>query len=318
MKVFLAGGAGFIGSWLVDRLLRDGENVTVYDNFSSGKESHLCSYRSNERLTVIRGAIQNTHTMRSVMEGHDLVIHLASNPDIAKAAIDPTIDFHEGTMLTQMVLESMRVTGVRQLIYMSGSGVYGDLGYTSVDENYGPLKPTSTYGASKLAGEAMICSYCHMFGLNATVFRFANVVGGRQTHGVGLDFLRRLKADPTRLQIMGDGKQSKSYLHVSDAVDAILLAHEERMAHGEHICSYEVFNVSTHDSIIVDEIAELAVETMGFPLKVFEYTGGRGGWKGDIPIVRLDSFKIRDLGWKNKYTSLQAMRLALTALKDEV
>ncbi len=312
MKVFLAGGAGFIGSWLVDRLLRDGETVTVYDNFSSGKESHLCSYRSNELLTVIRGAIQNTHTMREIMQGHDLVIHLASNPDIAKAAIDPTIDFHEGTMLTQMILESMRVTGVRQLIYMSGSGVYGDLGYRMASEDHGPLVPTSTYGASKLAGEAMISAYCHMFGMNATVFRFANVVGGRQTHGVGLDFLRRLKADPTKLQIMGDGKQSKSYLHVSDAVNAIRLGH----CMGGN--TYEVFNVSTDDSIIVDEIAEMAIKVLGLELKVFEYTGGRGGWKGDIPIVRLDSFKIRDLGWKNKHTSLQAMRLALTALKDEV
>ncbi len=311
MKVFLAGGAGFIGSWLVDRLLRDGENVTVYDNFSSGKESHLCAYRSNERLTVIRGAIQNTHTMRSVMEGHDLVIHLASNPDIAKAAIDPTIDFHEGTMLTHMILESMRVTGVRQLIYMSGSGVYGDLGYTCAAEEYGPLVPTSTYGASKLAGEAMISAYCHMFGMSATVFRFANVVGGRQTHGVGLDFLKRLKQDPTKLQIYGDGKQSKSYLHVSDAVDAILLAHKSTKY-------YEVFNVSTADSIIVDEIAEMAVKVAGLSINVFDHTGGIGGWKGDIPIVRLNSDKIRNLGWKNKYTSLQAMRLSLSALKDEV
>ncbi len=314
MKVFLAGGAGFIGSWLVDRLLRDGENVTVYDNFSSGKESHLAEYlveyRPNGHLNVINGAIQNTYTMRKAMQGHDLVIHLASNPDIAKAAIDPTIDFHDGTMLTQMILESMRVTGVRQLIYMSGSGVYGDLGYTYASENYGPLVPTSTYGASKLAGEAMISSYCHMFGMSATVFRFANVVGGRQTHGVGLDFLKRLKQDPTKLQIYGDGKQSKSYLHVSDAVDAILLP--KRVDH------YEVFNVATGDSIIVDEIAEMAVKAAGLSLNVFEHTGGSGGWKGDIPIVRLNSDKIRNLGWKNKYTSLQAMRLSLAALKDEV
>ncbi len=192
MRVFLAGGAGFIGSWLVDRLLRDGENVTVYDNFTSGKEEHLAQYRVYPQLTVIRASIQHTRSLRDAMSGHDLVIHLASNPDIAKAAVDPTIDFHEGTLLTQMILEAMRVTGVRQLIYMSGSGVYGDLGYTAPAEDYGPMEPTSTYGASKLAGEAMISAYCHMFGLNATVFRFANVVGGRQTHGVGLDFLQRV------------------------------------------------------------------------------------------------------------------------------
>ncbi len=312
VKVFLAGGAGFIGSWLVDRLLRAGETVTVYDNFTSGKEEHLAGYRVYQQLTVIRASIQHTRSLRDAMEGQDLVIHLASNPDIAKAAIDPTIDFHEGTMLTQMILESMRVTGVRQLIYMSGSGVYGDLGYRLADEDHGPLVPTSTYGASKLAGEAMISAYCHMFGMNATVFRFANVVGGRQTHGVGLDFLKRLKADPTRLQIMGDGKQSKSYLHVSDAVNAILMDYWDD---GDR---FRVLNVSTGDSIIVDEIAEMAIRAAGLSLKVFQYTGGSGGWKGDIPIVRLNSAKIRALGWNNKYTSLGAMRVALAALKDEV
>ncbi len=317
MKVFLAGGAGFIGSWLVDHLLSDGDSVTVYDNFTSGKEDHLASYRTYPQLRVIRNDIENKYALTAAIKGHDLVIHLASNPDIAKAAIIPGVDFYAGTLLTHMVLEAMRVAGVRQLIYMSGSGVYGDLGYTAPVEDYGPMEPTSTYGASKLAGEAMISAYCHMFGMSATVFRFANVVGGRQTHGVGLDFLRRLKADPTRLQIKGDGKQSKSYLHVSDAVEAIMFMVPQEGAPHEGTL-YNVLNVSTGDSIIVEDIAEMAVEVMGLRLKTFEHTGGSGGWKGDVPIVRLNRDRILALGWKNKYNSAQAIKASLLALKEEI
>src|SRR5262249_28223433 len=154
----------------------------------------------------------------------ELVIHLASNPDIARAASEPAIDFHEGTYLTHNVLEAMRQTRTPLLLYASGSGVYGDLGELEVNEDHGPLLPISTYGASKLAGEALICSYCHMFDLTARVFRFGNVVGPRQTHGVGFDFLRQLLTRPSYLRILGDGTQSKSYVHVSDVVDAALMA----------------------------------------------------------------------------------------------
>jgi UDP-glucose 4-epimerase len=244
------------------------------------------------------------------MEGHDTVIHLASNPDIARAASEPDIDFREGTFLTQQIVEAMRRTGTLDLLYASGSGVYGDLGDQEADEDFGPLLPVSTYGASKLAGEALIASYCAMFGLRACAFRFGNVVGARQTHGVGFDFIRRLRVEPDRLRILGDGRQSKSYIYVEDVIDAVLLAH--RISPG----NYEIYNVATGDYITVTEIAALALEVAGLaPDQVrLEYTGGDRGWKGDVPVVRLNTDRIRALGWTCKHNTRQALCLSLSAM----
>ena len=225
-RCFIAGGAGFIGSHFMDRLLSDSSVtvVTLYDNFSSGREWHYEHQRQDVRLRVIRGDVKDIDALTSAIQGHDLVIHLASNPDIARAATEPEIDFREGTLLTNNVVEAMRRSGTKTILYASGSGVYGDLGDLEIDENHGPLIPISTYGASKLAGEALISSYCHMFDFTGRAFRFGNVVGPRQTHGVGYDFLRQLLKTPHRLRILGDGTQSKSYIHVRDVVEAVLLA----------------------------------------------------------------------------------------------
>ncbi|TMB86983.1 MAG: NAD-dependent epimerase/dehydratase family protein, partial [Chloroflexi bacterium] len=225
-RVLIPGGAGFIGSSFVDRLLADDdvEQVTVFDNFSSGREWHLERWRDERRLRLVHGEITELDTLTSAARGSELVIHLASNPDIARAATEPTIDFDQGTALTNNVLEAMRRAAVRTILYASGSGVYGDLGEIEVHEDHGPLVPISTYGASKLAGEALISAYCHMFDMRGLVFRFGNVVGPRQTHGVGFDFIRSLREAPGRLRILGDGTQSKSYVHVDDVVAAVLLA----------------------------------------------------------------------------------------------
>lgn len=257
----------------------------------------------------MRADLNDPQRLIDAMAGHDVVIHLASNPDIARAALEPEIDFRQGTALTNNLVEAMRVCGVPQLLYASGSGVYGDLGELEVCEDYGPLVPISTYGASKLAGEALIASYCAMFGMKACAFRFANVVGARQTHGVGFDFVRRLMESPRRLRILGDGSQSKSYIHVSDVVRAVLMAAalcDERFA---------VFNVATRDAITVTEIAVLAASCLQLEEPPqFEYTGGDRGWKGDVPIVRLNTEKIRSLGWECRYTSREAMQAALMAM----
>ena len=206
----------------------------------------------------------------------------------------------------------MRVSGTRTILYASGSGVYGDLGETEASEDHGPLLPISTYGASKLAGEALISSYCHMFDMTGRIFRFGNVVGPRQTHGVGFDFLRRLLKNPRHLRILGDGAQSKSYIHVRDVVDAVLLA--ERRAPER----FAVYNVAT-DYITVTEIALLAAECAGLdPRQItFEYTGGRGGWKGDVPVVRLNADRIRRLGWACRAGSREALRESLMAMLDD-
>ena len=217
-RYFIVGGAGFIGSHFADRLLADPatDSVTLYDNFSSGREWHYAHHAKDHRLNVVRGDVKDLAALQEAMRGHETVIHLASNPDIARAVTEPDIDFREGTFLTQQVLEAMRVNRTPRLLYASGSGVYGDLGELEASENYSPMLPVSTYGASKLAGEALIASYCAMFDLRASAFRFGNVVGPRQTHGVGFDFVRRLLDDPTCLRILGDGSQSKSYIHVFD------------------------------------------------------------------------------------------------------
>lgn len=311
-RVLIAGGAGFIGSYFVDRLLSMPATVgvTVYDNFTSGREWHIKQHAADERLRVVRAEIADHDALAAAMRGHDTVIHLASNPDIAKAMTEPTVDFYEGTALTHDVVEAMRIAGVGTILYASGSGVYGDIGDTEAHEDMGPLIPVSTYGASKLAGEALIASYCFMFGLVGRVFRFGNVVGPRQTHGVGFDFVRRLLADPRRLRILGNGTQSKSYVDVEDVVSAVLLGAADQ----SH--PFRAYNVATGDYITVTEIAELAVEVVAGAGggAEFEYTGGDRGWKGDVPIVRMDTSRIRSLGWSNARTSRQALEESMRAM----
>ena len=315
-RFFIAGGAGFIGSHFTDRLLCDKstEAVTIYDNFSSGREWHYAHHEQDRRLRVIHGDLKDLAALERNMEGHDTVIHLASNPDIARAAVEPDIDFREGTVLTQNVVEAMRRTQAPNLLYASGSGVYGDLKDLEAHEDFGPLVPVSTYGASKLAGEALIASYCAMFGLRACAFRFGNVVGARQTHGVGFDFVRRLRTQPDRLRILGDGQQSKSYIHVEDVIEAVLLA--LRVSPGLTEKPFEVYNVATGDYITVTEIAQLAIEVAGLALDQvrLEYTGGDRGWKGDVPVVRLNTDRIRSLGWTCKRNTRQALCVSLNAL----
>jgi UDP-glucose 4-epimerase len=315
-RYFLVGGAGFIGSHFTDRLLADSlvGAVTVYDNFSSGREWHYAAHRSDPRFKVIRRDVKDLDSLIGAMRGHDVVIHLASNPDIARAIAEPDIDFREGTYLTNNVLEAMRLSGTIRILYASGSGVYGDLGELEINEDHGPLTPISTYGASKLAGEALIASYCHMFGFTGCAFRFGNVVGPRQTHGVGFDFLRQLLSDPQKLLILGDGSQSKSYIHVRDVVEAVLLTARRTQS------GYVVHNVATGDYITVNEIARLAVECAGldFAQIRFEYTGGSRGWKGDVPVVRLNTERIRRLGWSCQTGSREALRDSMLAMLPDL
>jgi UDP-glucose 4-epimerase len=306
------GGAGFIGSHFTDRLLGDSstERVTLYDNFTSGREWHYSDHVVDDRLAVIRGEVGDLTALTSAMNGHQLVIHLASNPDIAKAMTSPRVDFDEGTALTFHVAEAARLAGVEEILYASGSGVYGDLGELEVAEDHGPLAPTSTYGASKLAGEALLSSYSAMFGIASTVFRFGNVVGPRQTHGVGFDFIRRLRRKSEALDILGDGQQSKSYVHVDDVVTAVLAMRETRQK------PFETFNVATGDYITVTEIALLALQVLGLTEDTTDlrYSGGDRGWKGDVPVVRLSTERIRARGWTCSRTSEEALVQAMTSM----
>ncbi|HEY3897549.1 MAG TPA: NAD-dependent epimerase/dehydratase family protein [Chthoniobacter sp.] len=315
-NVFVSGGAGFIGSHLVRRLLgtKEVQKVVIYDNFSSGQESYLEGLLSDPRLTIARGDLKDLATVTAAMKGCDSVFHLAANPDIAKAVTQPDIDFWEGTYLAQNVVEAMRINGVRRILYTSGSGIYGENAAVAFPESYGPCFPISTYGASKLACEGLISAYCHMFDMEGRAFRFANVVGPRQTHGVGYDFVRRLKNDPTRLRILGDGTQSKSYIHVEDVLAAIFTAAANSKAR------FDVFNVATDDYITVREIADIAVGVCDLAAGSvsYEFTGGDRGWKGDVPIVRFDVSKIKSLGWRATRTSSQAVRDSVAAMREEI
>jgi UDP-glucose 4-epimerase len=313
MRFFVTGGAGFLGSNLVHAILdsRLG-SVTVYDNFVTGRRKHFGARIGAAELTLIDGDVGDYSTLVGAVRNHDVVFHLAANSDIARATTDPMIDFDNGTRLTQVLLEAMRNVGVRRILFTSGSGVYGEVPPVPVPEDYAPLIPISTYGASKLASEALISAYCHMFNFVGTVFRFANVVGPHMTHGVSHDFTRRLHADCSRLQILGDGNQSKPYIHVDDVVAAMLFL-QSRQTTG-----YEYYNVGSEDHLLVREIADIIVSEMGLTNVKYEYTGGARGWRADVPVYRLDASKLRRLGWHNKRNSREAVVTAVRSLLAEI
>ena len=308
----VTGGAGFIGSHVVRRLAADpAARITVFDNLSSGRTEHLAGLLDDGRVEIVESDLKDLEAIVAAIGGVDHAFHFAANPDIAKAMAEPSVDFWEGTYLTQNLLEAMRRAGVPRLTYASGSGVYGDVGELPVEEDM-PLRPVSPYGASKLGCEAMIRAYCHMFEMRALALRFANVVGPNQTHGVAHDFIRRLRDDPASLDIMGDGTQSKSYVHVDDVVEALvgLFPPDGTVM--------EVANVATEDYLTVREIADMVAERLGVSGVEYRFGEGSRGWKGDVPIVRFDSSRARARGWSNKRTSREAMAASIDAMVRQV
>jgi len=308
MKYFIIGGAGFIGSHMATKLIENGEQVMVFDNLSSGSESRIAHLISNTNFYFVKGDLMNKDELTNAMKGYDFVMHFASNPDISKAVEFPRIDLEQGTIATFNVLDAMRANKVSRIVFPSGSGVYGDVGEIYTKEDFGPLLPTSMYGASKLSAEGLISAFCHMYDIQAWIFRFANVVGIRQTHGVVFDFINKLKKNPNELLILGDGNQSKSYVHISEVIDSILFCIEKSNS------KINLFNVASTDFIDVNNIADIVINGLGLRDVRFKYTGGRGGWKGDVPVVRLDVSKINKLGWKSKLTSEQAITRAVEEL----
>lgn len=292
MKALVTGGAGFIGSHLVQRLRDDGIEVDVCD------------------LKLGTDARDTEYLINHLNDGVDIIYHLAAHADIGLSAINPMLDFDQGTKITTSVLEAARITGVNRILYASSSAVYGDCGDTVTDEDHGPLIPISTYAASKLACEAMLASYCHIFGMTGLAFRFANVVGVGQPRGVAYDFTKKLQNDPFHLEILGDGSQTKSYVHVSDVVNGILTAGE--CDHSE----FSAYNIATEDSLTATEVAELACEVNGVGDKcTFSYTGGNHGWPGDVPITNVSSQKLRSIGWTNKMSSREAILDSLRSMQ---
>ncbi len=310
-NVFVTGGAGFIGSHLVDRLIEN-HNVTVYDNLSSGKKEFISQYFDKKNFSFIQSDLLDMEKLSHAMENQDFVFHFAANSDVRLGAEKTDIPLKQNTIATYNVLESMRINNVKNIVFPSSCTVYGETNITSIPENYGPMIPVSLYGASKLASEGLITAYCSMFDMNALVFRFANIVGSRGTHGVIFDFIKKLKNNADELEILGDGKQIKSYLHIDDCLDAMLFAVE----HSNN--KINIFNLGTEDWINVDKIAGIVVEEMELKNVKFKYTGGSRGWKGDIPRIMLSIKKMEKLGWKPKYNSEKAVGMTVKALIKEV
>jgi UDP-glucose 4-epimerase len=310
MHYVVAGGAGFIGSHLVKFLLcqEKTRRIVVYDNFSSGRREHFGQVMNDSRLQLIQADLKQTERWLEAAAGADVLYHFASNPDIARALREPDVDFWQGTFLTHQVAEAMRCHRIPKVLYASGSGIYGETGPEEIFEDHAPLLPISTYGASKLAGEAWLCAYAHMFDLQVAAFRFANVVGPHQTHGVAYDFIHKLRAHPGYLDILGDGTQSKSYIHVADVVQALYLVEKSDFP------LYSYYNVATQDAMTVKEIADQVVAAMQLTGVEYRYSGGNRGWKGDVPRVRLNSNKLRALGWQHTFSSHQAMAEAIGAM----
>jgi UDP-glucose 4-epimerase len=309
MNIVVTGGAGFIGSTLVDRLIQAGHDVTVVDNLSGGDKSFLAQHARSKRFRLVVADVRHTKALLKALSPKvDLVYHLAANADIARGVHDPTLDFEHSIVATFSLLQAMRHHGIKRLVYTSGSGVYGDRGRKYLTESFGPLEPVSMYGASKLGAEGLISAFVHLFGLQAWIFRPANIIGPRSTHGVVFDFMRKLKKNPKELVILGDGKQSKAYLHVDDVLDALLLVQKKTKE------PLSFFNLSSRSFITVNRIADLVIRGMELGPVKRTHTPGKVGWKGDVPIIRLTNTRLDKLGWKPKYDSAAAVSATVEAL----
>lgn len=312
MRVMVTGGAGFIGSHIVDRLTADGNAVTVYDNFSSGRREFIQHHLGKKDFTLVEGDLLNLDKLNGAMAGHDIVCHMAANPDIRASITDPAVDFKQGTVATYNVLEAMRSNEVGKIVFSSSSVVYGEADTVPTPEDYGPLAPISLYGAAKLASEGMITAYSHTFGIQCWIFRFANIVGERSTHGILVDLREKLRLSTKTLEILGDGNQRKSYLLVGECVDAMLFALGKA---GDEV---NIFNLGSGDNIKVSEIARIVLEEGGFRDTRIEYTGGKRGWPGDVPVMLLDAGRINRLGWQARQASKEAIRLAAKAVLESL
>ena len=312
MRALVTGGAGFIGSHLVDRLVARGDEVVVADNLSSGVIEFIQKHIDSGAVVFQNVELKDLDALKPIMVGIDMVYHLAANPDIRLGTRVTDTDLKEGTIVTYNVLESMRLAGVEKIAFASSSVVYGEGAPMPTPENHGPCLPISLYGASKQAGEGLIGAWVGTFGLQAWIFRFANIIGERGTHGVIFDFIHKLKADPNRLEVLGDGLQEKSYMEVGDCVDAIIHVIEntnERM---------NLYNLGSDDTCSVRNIAAIVVRETGCDNASIEYTGGDRGWAGDIPKAMLAINRLKELGFKVNYDSEEAVAHTTRVLIEEI
>ena len=313
-NVLVTGGAGFIGSHLVDKLLEKGYYVRVVDNLSSGNLDFIKQHLDRKNFEFVKGDLKDKGLVRKTVKDADTVFHFAANPEVRLSVTEPEVHFRENIIVTFNLLEAIRIEGgVEKLIFASSSTVYGDAKQIPTPENH-EITPISVYGASKASCEALICSYSHLYGFKGLSLRYANIIGPRLRHGVIHDFLLKLRKDPTKLEILGDGTQRKSYLYIEDAIEATL-----------HVTArvnqvYDVYNIGNEDWIKVKEIAEIVSSVLGLKPR-FIFTGGTPdgrGWPGDVKIMLLSIEKIKKTGWKPRYSSKEAVRLTAESLAREL
>jgi UDP-glucose 4-epimerase len=308
MNYFVTGGAGFIGSSLVDRLLADGHRVTAYDNFSTGQRPFLADAQQNPRFALVEGDLLDLPLLKRSVSGHDFVFHLAANADVRFGTDHPDRDLQQNTIATFNVLEAMRVNGVKRIGFSSTGSVYGEAEVFPTPENAPFPIQTSLYAASKVAGEGLIAAYAHGFGFQAFIFRFVSILGERYTHGHVFDFYAKLLANPHQIEVLGDGKQQKSYLYIQDCIDAILTVVAKAPD------PVNVVNLGADEYCRVDDSLGWICDRLGLAPKV-NHTGGKRGWIGDNPFIFLDTAKLRSFGWKQKLSIRDAVIRTLDYLR---
>ena len=309
MKAFVTGGAGFIGSNLVDRLLGLGHEVTVYDNFSTGQRRFLLNAQQCKEFQLVEGDLLDETTLKRALKNHDYVFHLAANADVRFGTEHPRRDLEQNTIVTYNVLEAMRQNGVSKIVFSSTGSVYGEAQVVPTPEDAPFPIQTSLYAASKLAGEGLIAAYCEGFQFQSWIFRFVSILGERYTHGHVYDFYRKLRQDPTCLTVLGNGKQRKSYLYVQDCIDAIFLALEKAQE------KVNIINLGVNDVCEVDDSIRWICEELEVNPKL-EYSGGDRGWIGDNPLIHLDPSKMMEMGWAPKLSIRDGIVQTLSYLQE--
>ena len=310
MQIFVTGGAGFIGSCVVDRFAQR-NHVTVYDNLSSGREEFVQHHVGKKNFNFVKADLLDVERLLKEMKGHESVWHMAANPDIRKGTESTMVDLEQNTLVTYNVLECARRADVKSVVFSSTSTVYGRAKVLPTPEDYGPLLPISLYGASKLACEGLVSAYSDLYGMKGYIYRFANIIGHRSTHGILYDMVEKLNKNRKELEVLGDGKQRKSYLLVEECVDAMAFGFKN----AKDRLNY--FNLGAKDQITVKRIMEILMEEAHLPDTKLRYTGGESGWKGDVPRFLLDTKKMQKLGWKAKRTSEEAIRAAAKIVVKE-
>ena len=306
MFAVVTGGAGFIGSHLVDSLVEQGDDVVVIDSLVAGRRETIAGHIGSGNVKLVQKDLL-LDGWQEALKGADRVYHLAADPDVRQSAMTPDPTFRNNIVATYRVLEAMRADNVPEIVFTSTSTVYGNARVIPTPEEYSPLEPVSIYGASKLACEALISAYCHSFAMRSWQFRFANIIGARSGHGVITDFVRKLRENPRDLVILGNGKQTKSYLEVHECVQAMHFA----ITHAKN--PVNTFNVGSEDWIDVKTIADIVTAEMGQKNVKYHFTGGELGWIGDVPKMQLAIDRLKKLGWKPQKGSRESVRIAVQA-----